>query len=195
MYYLQSRFYNPEWGRFINADTTELLQETKGQLLSHNLFAYCLNNHVNMVDTDGEIAEFVIGAGGVGAANFWNPAGWILIGAAGIGALALGGYAIYKRTQRPKPVNLPSYKKIKLDMEEILSGHGPNDKRGGPKKDRFPWYMTAPAIEKAVRQAYRYGKVINRQGERVFVRGPWGRSYIEMWVNTVTDIIETAWPK
>ncbi|WP_243156508.1 RHS repeat-associated core domain-containing protein [Clostridium sp. C8-1-8] len=26
LYYLQSRYYNPECGRFINADTTEILK-------------------------------------------------------------------------------------------------------------------------------------------------------------------------
>ena len=28
LYYLQSRYYNPEWGRFINADKTEVLNIT-----------------------------------------------------------------------------------------------------------------------------------------------------------------------
>jgi len=38
LYYLKSRYYNPEWGRFINADT--VLGEA-GDLLSQNAFAYC----------------------------------------------------------------------------------------------------------------------------------------------------------
>jgi len=50
LYYLQSRYYNPDWGRFVNADSTG---GNVGQLLSHNLFAYCLNNPVNMSDPDG----------------------------------------------------------------------------------------------------------------------------------------------
>lgn len=32
-------------------------------------------------------------------------------------------------------------------------------------------------------------------GDRVFMRGRWGNSYIEMWVNTVTKVLESAWPK
>ncbi|WP_051515133.1 RHS repeat-associated core domain-containing protein, partial [Fervidicella metallireducens] len=55
MYYLQSRYYSPEWGRFINADA--LVGET-GQLLSHNMFAYCLNNPVNMEDSDGDVPKW-----------------------------------------------------------------------------------------------------------------------------------------
>jgi len=36
LYYLQSRYYNPEWGRFINSDG---LVGSTGELLSYNLFA------------------------------------------------------------------------------------------------------------------------------------------------------------
>ncbi len=55
-YYLNSRYYNPGWGRFINADDVVILQLTQGELLSHNLFAYCINNPVNMVDNNGYFA-------------------------------------------------------------------------------------------------------------------------------------------
>jgi RHS repeat-associated protein len=50
LYYLQSRYYNPEWGRFINSDA--LIGQT-GELLGHNLFAYCKNNPVNRKDANG----------------------------------------------------------------------------------------------------------------------------------------------
>jgi RHS repeat-associated protein len=50
LYYLQSRYYNAEWGRFVNADT--LLGET-GELLSHNIFAYCQGSPINYLDTIG----------------------------------------------------------------------------------------------------------------------------------------------
>jgi RHS repeat-associated protein len=50
LYYLQSRYYNPEWGRFINADE---IAAVTGELLSSNMFAYCKNNAVNMEDSDG----------------------------------------------------------------------------------------------------------------------------------------------
>lgn len=52
MYYLNSRYYNPEWGRFINADT---IVGNVGELLSHNMFAYCANNPVNYEDSNGYI--------------------------------------------------------------------------------------------------------------------------------------------
>ena len=52
MYYLQSRYYDPQICRFINADSTDYLGAT-GTLLSYNLFAYCENDPVNRIDEDG----------------------------------------------------------------------------------------------------------------------------------------------
>ncbi len=43
LYYLQSRYYNPEWSRFINADA---IAGSIGEPLGHNMFAYCKNNVV-----------------------------------------------------------------------------------------------------------------------------------------------------
>ena len=51
-YYLKSRYYDPQMGRFINADDASLLG-ANGDFISYNLFAYCLNNPVNMTDNDG----------------------------------------------------------------------------------------------------------------------------------------------
>ena len=52
MYYLQSRYYDPELGRFINADTVDYLG-ADGKLISYNLFAYCGNNPVMGYDPTG----------------------------------------------------------------------------------------------------------------------------------------------
>ena len=52
-YYLQSRYYDPEIGRFINADSyasTDIVG-----LLSTNMFSYCENNPVMRVDPTGEL--------------------------------------------------------------------------------------------------------------------------------------------
>ncbi|QGU96846.1 DNRLRE domain-containing protein [Clostridium bovifaecis] len=50
LYYLQSRYYNPEWGRFINADG---IAGQIGELLGHNVFNYCKNDPVNLQDPSG----------------------------------------------------------------------------------------------------------------------------------------------
>jgi len=54
LYYLQSRYYDPEIGRFINADG---LISTGQGLLGYNMFAYCGNNPVSRADPDGERME------------------------------------------------------------------------------------------------------------------------------------------
>jgi len=50
LYYLQSRYYNPALGRFINSDVFA----TTGQgLLGNNMFAYCCNTPVSTYDPSG----------------------------------------------------------------------------------------------------------------------------------------------
>ena len=56
-----------------------------GDILSGNLFAYCSNDPVHMVDFGGNmagVAGVVTVTGTIGAANSWNPLGWIALGAA-----------------------------------------------------------------------------------------------------------------
>ena len=50
-YYLQSRYYDPTVGRFINADG---YVSTGQGILGHNMFAYCGNNPVYRVDNEGK---------------------------------------------------------------------------------------------------------------------------------------------
>ena len=51
LYYLNSRYYNPVWGRFINADNA--ISNSGESVNGYNLFAYCFNNPVNMDDPTG----------------------------------------------------------------------------------------------------------------------------------------------
>jgi len=83
LYYLQSRYYDPEIGRFINADSLLDMRSVRG----YNLFAYCLNNPVSTIDSSGEIAisAFVVGAG-------------VLLGGAIIGALMANDPNLKKAT-------------------------------------------------------------------------------------------------
>ena len=54
-YYLGGRYYDAEVGRFINADTTELLTATPAGLTDKNLYAYCDNNPVVRKDEGGQL--------------------------------------------------------------------------------------------------------------------------------------------
>ena len=55
LYYLQSRYYDPNTGRFINADGA-----LYHSMLGYNMFAYCENNPVNYYDPTGEDGEVAI---------------------------------------------------------------------------------------------------------------------------------------
>ena len=63
-YYLQSRYYDPEIGRFINADS--YASTDAAGLLSTNMFAYCENDPVNRSDPSG---EWFLQAAAIGAAT------------------------------------------------------------------------------------------------------------------------------
>ena len=113
MYYLQSRYYDPNTGRFINQDMAEIILEDQGFLGQHNLYAYCGNNPVNQQDNNGYIAANIIGAaigaiigavGGVFLGNWladilklsgWKR--WVFVGAVSVlvgAAAATIGYFI-----------------------------------------------------------------------------------------------------
>lgn len=76
LYYLNSRYYNPEWGRFINADI--MISKDKH---SKNLFIYCDNNPITRVEVDGaawlfvtmvSVAAGVVAAGAKAVSNVVN---------------------------------------------------------------------------------------------------------------------------
>ena len=79
-YYLQSRYYDPALGRFINADTYSTT-DTQG-FLSYNMFAYCENDPVMYKDPEGDIAVVAVLLPVLGGAIFGAIAG------AGVGAAA-----------------------------------------------------------------------------------------------------------
>ena len=55
LYYLQQRYYDPENGRFINADTA--VGNTGNS--TYNLFVYCANNPINKRDPSGLVGQSV----------------------------------------------------------------------------------------------------------------------------------------
>ena len=53
MYYLQSRYFDPSVGRFINVDEVTMLPIVAGSLPDRNLFTYCSNSPVMYSDPTG----------------------------------------------------------------------------------------------------------------------------------------------
>ena len=79
-YYLQSRYYNPQWGRFLNADG---YINANGDLIGYNMYAYCSNNPVMYTDPTGEMSKLAIALLVVG-------------GILAVAATAYTGYCIYE---------------------------------------------------------------------------------------------------
>lgn len=70
LYYLRSRYYNPSWGRFVNADN----------FVKNSLFAYCLNNPIVNCDENGssEVFQFAaMGIGNVVCASLYGGGGYV----------------------------------------------------------------------------------------------------------------------
>lgn len=105
---MQTRYYNPDWCRWISPDNVSYLDpETPHGI---NLYLYCGNDPINYVDPSGHFAVTtillivgaIIGASVGGAiaydiaeesgAEGWELAGWTILGVIGGGALggALG---------------------------------------------------------------------------------------------------------
>ena len=56
LYYLNSRYYDPQIGRFINADDISVLLSAKDEFNGLNLYAYCFNNPINDSDPNGNLS-------------------------------------------------------------------------------------------------------------------------------------------
>ncbi len=63
-YYLQSRYYNAEWHRFLSPDHPSYIDTEQANCL--DLYAYCANDPVNYVDPSGHLAEWIQWLKGIG---------------------------------------------------------------------------------------------------------------------------------
>jgi RHS repeat-associated protein len=93
MYYLNSRFYDANVGRFINADG---LMGSVGNPLGHNMYAYTLNNPVMYSDISGYSPQWIDTLAWIGVGLVVVAAVILTAGAAGfviggtLGAIAYG---------------------------------------------------------------------------------------------------------
>lgn len=93
--------------RFINADSVDVLDEDQNNVLENYLFAYCLNNPVNMVDYDGNSAVAVAGGYGLyvwafAGANAWNIIGQVVLVGMAVVTIVLAIKIVYDKTSGKK---------------------------------------------------------------------------------------------
>lgn len=105
--------------------------------------------------------------------------------------------ALSKAVRHVKSVNLPSWKKLEIDWDEVFSGHvkGGNRISSGKSGDIFPDVMSPNEIKKAVQEAYKTAKILKSQAGRIKLRGTCEEKTIEMWLNKADQVLETAYPK
>lgn len=113
LYYLNERYYNPKWGRFINSDSYG--GQIGGNILYHNIYAYTLNDPINNYDEDG---TFAITLGGIGAAAL------TAVGNAAIalakGAIAFGVGLLIGKAVSSKVKSTPK-KKVKTKTKTAVN--------------------------------------------------------------------------
>ena len=86
LYYLNARYYCPEWRRFISPDDTAYLNSDTANGL--NLYTYCNNDPVNYADPSGHFAWLVFAA-----LMLFTPIGGIVTQAA-VSTLSYAGMAV-----------------------------------------------------------------------------------------------------
>ena len=71
LYYLETRYYDPQVGRFISSDNVDYLMPE--QVMGLNLYAYCNNNPVMNVDPTGHWPQWLKNAVKWVAKNVLKP--------------------------------------------------------------------------------------------------------------------------
>ncbi|MBQ1440385.1 MAG: RHS repeat-associated core domain-containing protein, partial [Clostridia bacterium] len=227
-YYLQSRYYDPIVKRFINADS---YGSTGTGLLGYNMYAYCENNPIVLDDSDGHMGLTIgINNALTDSGDHGGGGGGVVLCAGAVGlyylaklvydsiisptlfttvdstCLASKAFTIQEK-KKASAANRPSYKKVSVNMNHILSGHTAGGSRHGPggNKTNFPWWMTPSMIEKAVREAYKNAEKAGAMQESwwhgmevvkqcfIGVSETFG-VVIELYLNYTTQSVDAAWP-
>ena len=88
LYYLKTRWYDPEVGRFVNMDDISILDISRHQINGLNLYAYCGNDPINYCDSDGRLRRLFRSIG-----NAFSSAGRWVAGAATTVGNTVAGWA------------------------------------------------------------------------------------------------------
>lgn len=168
-YYLQSRYYDPATGRFINADDVSYLGAS-GTALSYNLFAYCENNPVIYCDHRGTIlfAKYTVYLAGK---TFLQAKGYNL-------AASMWHYAFYRGSYTYGKLcdSIAKSSTLKGEIKKYLAKF---DKKGKnkafdiPRSNKITVSFTSGDLLYAVGKMYlyifgSYSKITNSFGESTY---------------------------
>lgn len=125
LYYLNKRYYNPNWKRFLNPDSYG--GQIGGNILSHNVFAYSLNNPIMNYDEDGNFS-LTLGFGAAKAISTLAKLGSIVgsvagvtLGIAAVAVAAGGAIAAGKAVARAKNRAKKKSKKKTLSKSAVAA--------------------------------------------------------------------------
>ena len=137
LYYLQSRYYDAEVGRFLNADS---YFSTGISLLGFNMFAYCNNNPIAFIDVGGNwpnwsklfegVATAVVGMVAVATAVTACVVTPVVVvtTVVGVGVMAFGAAEIEESFTEKNPIketvfngNEEAYQVVKFGLTSIAS--------------------------------------------------------------------------
>ncbi len=85
MYYCSTRYYVPEWCRWLNIDNPLFIENEYSS--TNNLFCYCKNNPVNYIDKDGQLFLTALIVGAI------------------VGAAIASGFSCYKQKSENGTIN------------------------------------------------------------------------------------------
>ena len=188
LYYLESRYYNPTIGRFINADNLAYLG-ADGTPLSYNLYAYCGNNPVMGYDSTGNWNEkFVLGGGlfliGV-AIILAVPTGGLSLSVAGV-TLSIGTSTAVATGASIALVGIA----ISGDaiMDESIMYARKTRKSGKEKANDFPSYFDRNGVDPNKTAQQNAADALDRQ----FGKGNWPRDHVRISTKLSNGYIEVC---
>lgn len=177
-YYLNSRYYDPAVGRFLNVDS-----DLYNNILGYNLYIYCNNNHIYYVDPYGNdassaaevfkwwIEQFPILSGADGPLPFGELV--FIIGAIVLGIPAIvqliGSITTKQKNQNPTD-NQPG--------ETVKPDERPTDDKGRP--------IVRPGEMPTEREGYHAPKGKPRKGKTRGGKTGWIDSHGNIWVPVPT---------
>lgn len=153
LYYLGSRYYDPEVGRFISPDTTDVLTVEPDSLTNKNLYAYCDNNPLIRVDVEGDFWELAVAGGGMMSLGSGATFGAAIAGASALAPVAIAALATVVVVVAVSTAVNYSKSKSKAKSKTKSKTTGEQKERVNKPIARRNYHSTRKKAEEAARRA------------------------------------------